>query len=85
MRLAAGPAAAATDCRYATATATASDAACPRLTGGEGRLEDPILDPRLSSNDLTAIDRAQASVDRRGSEESPALAIACAPVAGTRA
>ena len=55
MRLAAGPAAAATDGRYATAAATASDAACPRLTGGEGRLEDPILDYR--SNDLTAIDR----------------------------
>jgi hypothetical protein len=82
MRLAAGPAAAATGCRSATA-ATATASGCPRLTGGAVGFKDPILDYR--SNDLTAIDRAQASVDRRGSEESPALAIACAPVAGTRA
>jgi hypothetical protein len=53
MRLA-GPAAAATDGRYATATATATASGCPRLTGGAVRLKDPILDYR--SNDLTAID-----------------------------
>ena len=55
MRLAAGPAAAATGCRYAAAAATASGSGCSRLTGGAVELEDPILDCR--SNDLTAIDR----------------------------
>jgi len=48
-------AAAATGCRSATASATASGSGCPRLTGGAIRLKDPILDYR--SNDLTAIDR----------------------------
>jgi len=56
MRLAAGPAAAATGCRNATATATATRSGCPRLTGGAVRLKDPILD--YQSNDLTAIDCA---------------------------
>ena len=55
MRLAAGPAAAATGCRYAAATAADAGSGCPRLTGGAVRLKDLILDDR--SNDLTAIDR----------------------------
>jgi hypothetical protein len=55
MRLAASPAAAATGCRYASAAATATASACPRLTGGAVRLEDPILEYR--SSDLTSIDR----------------------------
>ncbi len=51
--------------RSGPATASASDPGSPRLTGGAVRLKDPILDYR--SNDLTAIDKAQARVKRRGS------------------
>jgi hypothetical protein len=80
MRLAAGPAAAATGCRFATATA--SDAACPRLTGGEGRLEDPILDYR--TNDLIAIDRATCERQEARTQRAVCASIACATAAATQ-
>ena len=44
MLLAAGAAAATAGCRYATAAATATASACPRLTSGAVTLKDPILD-----------------------------------------
>jgi hypothetical protein len=69
--LAAG-AAAATGCRSATATASASRSGCPRLTGGAVRLKDPILDYR--SNDLTAIDRGTGE-----RQEARKLRVARAP------
>jgi hypothetical protein len=44
MLLAAVPAAAATGCHYATAAASATASACPRLAGGAVGLKDPILE-----------------------------------------
>jgi hypothetical protein len=75
MLLAADPATSATG--FHSAAAAGSSSGCPRVTGGAVRLKDPILDYR--SNDLTAIDRAQAIVKRRAGYEPPALSIACAP------
>jgi len=47
MLLTAAPAAGAGAANVYPAAATASDAGCPRLTGGAVRLEDPILDSGL--------------------------------------
>jgi len=74
MLLEPAPAAAATGCHYATAAATASATACPRLTGGAVVLKDSILDYR--SNGLIAIDRGTGGREE-GADAKSRAPISC--------